>query len=133
MYSSRLPSSPHFFKSLLSEHQGHSQGINPAVIMLVRVTAYVACVETPVLLWRQGSASGVLPAFTYTDAKNRAVSRSKGMAAQPGLLPSHQSACLIRMANSPCSTITAAVIFSLLLELEFNCAVSRQRAAGSEG
>lgn len=40
---------------------GHSQGINPAVIMLVRVTGSVACVETPVVLWLQCSASGVLP------------------------------------------------------------------------
>lgn len=44
---------------------GHSRGINPAVIMLVRVTGSVVCVETPVVLWLQCSASGVLPPSTH--------------------------------------------------------------------
>ncbi len=59
------PSQPHFLTCLSSEHQGHSEGINPAVIMPVRVTGSVACVETPVVLWLQCSASGVLPAATH--------------------------------------------------------------------
>lgn len=51
----------------------HSRGINPAVIMLVRVTGSVACVETPVVLWLQCSASGVLPAFAHTHPKRSSV------------------------------------------------------------
>lgn len=58
---------------------GHSRGINPAVIMLVRVSGSVACVETPAVLWLQRSASGVLPAclHTHIHIPNWAVSRTE--------------------------------------------------------
>lgn len=99
---------------------GHSRGINPTVIMLVRVTRSAACVETPVILWLQCSALGVLPASTFSQthmrSPNWAVPRTQRIPTHPGLLPSHQSACLIRTANSPFSTkgtITEAMIFSL--------------------
>lgn len=104
---------------------GHSWGINPTVIMLVRVTGSAACVETPVVRWLQFRASGILPGclhtHRHTHPKQNGVTVVQYMEnththTHTGLLPSHQTACLIRTVNSLCSTkgtITEAMIFSL--------------------
>lgn len=53
----------------------HSSGINPKVIMLVRVTGSVACVETPIGFRLHLSCASGLPKNTHARLKLNSVAR----------------------------------------------------------
>lgn len=84
---------------------------------MVRVTASVVCVETPVVLWLQCSASGIPPAYLYTHTHTHPkLSSVTYLESTHTARLDAMSVCLIRTPKNPCSTedtITEDMIFSL--------------------